>query len=110
MERMSRKISVMDELTLDERNNDVWFKDNNVDEKYVIVIMYSTTGESAPRFITSTPMFKDTTKAKLERMINDWEQGRAVCLNAHFVNPNNIITIKMDVFKRDRKRGDYDDY
>lgn len=93
------------ELTLDERNNDLW--DKGEGSKYAIIIMYSVSTSSEARFITSMPLNYDKALVRMEAMLNDWEQGRAVCLNSHFVNPNNIVLIKMDVWK-DKTKSRFD--
>ena len=88
----------MNELTMDERQNDIW-ADADDGKMYVIVMMYSAKDNAPPRFITSQKMKYETTVKKLEDMLNAQEQGRMVCLNSHFVNPENIICIKMDTWK-----------
>lgn len=100
----------MNELTMEERNSKIWFKE---DTKYAIVLMYSV-GRSEPRFVRAGPMYPDTVLEKLEKMLNDVEQGRFVCINSQFVNPRNVIGIKVDAWKdmgdrRDAKDGEFYD-
>lgn len=87
-----------DELFMDERNHDVCFRKDE-EQKYAIVIMYEVTGDMPPKFITSQALSRESVYPKLEKMLNDWEQGRVVCLNSHFINPKKIISIKVDLFK-----------
>ena len=88
----------MNELTMEERQNDLW-DDNRTDTMYVVIMMYSISDSAQPRFITSQKMKYETAVKKMEDMLNAQEQGRMVCLKSHFVNPNNIICIKLDVWK-----------
>ena len=86
------------ELTMDERNHDVCFRKNE-DQRYAIVIMYSVGAGLQPRYVTSQPLKSDTVYPKLQKILNDVEQERMVCLNSHFLNPKNIISVKVDLFK-----------
>ena len=86
----------MNELTMEERQNDVWADKDN--QMFVVILMYSV-GSSQPRFITSSKMKYETAIKKMEDMLNAKEQGRMVCLNSHFVNPDYVICIKLDVWK-----------
>ena len=101
----------MNELTLEERGTGLWFKDETKfpDTKYAIVLMYSA-GRNDPRFVREGPLNPETVMEKVEKMLNDAEQGRYVNLNSQFINPDSIIGFKVDVWKTDTKRGDYGYY
>ena len=94
---------IYNELTMEERQNDLW-KRNDDEQLYVVIMMYSVNDTSEPRFIASQSMKWETAVKKLEAMLNAWEQERAVCLNSHFVNPKNIIMIRLDLWK-ERTKG-----
>lgn len=94
------------ELTLDERHHDIWKGEEG--QYYALIVMYSPYGSSEVRFITSQQLKYNTALKKLEDMLNDWEQERVVCLNSHFVNPKNIVCIKMDRWKDKGSRINYD--
>ena len=97
----------MEEITMAERQNDLWKRDNK-DEKYAIILMYSVNDTSEPRFITAGPYKFDTANEKLEKLLNGVEQGRFVCISSHFVNPKNVICIKKDIWKGKNSRIMYD--
>ena len=94
------------ELKLEERNHDLWRPISG--QYYAIIMMYSVNDTSEPRFITSNQLKYDTALDKLEKMLNDWEQERVVCLNSHFVNPDRIICIKVDKWKDKGSRVNFD--
>ena len=94
------------ELTLDERNHDIWKPIDG--QYYAIILMYSVNNTSEPRFVASDKLRYNTAMDKLEGLLNDWEQERAVCLNSHFINPKNIICIKLDKWKDKNGRINYD--
>lgn len=94
------------ELTLDERNHDIWKPIEG--QYYAIILMYSVNNTSEPRFIASNQLKYDTAMKRLETMLNDWEQERVVCLNSHFINPKNIICIKLDKWKDKSNRVNFD--
>ena len=91
-------------MPIEERHHDIWFR-NDESQKYVIVIMYRT-NDTEPRFVTSSAMSSDKVLPKVEAMLNDFDNKRMVCLNAHFINPANIISIKVDLYK-ERKGSDF---
>lgn len=95
----------MKELTIDDRPNDLWMQEG---DKYAIIMMYSVNETSEPRFIRGGPYKPETANEKLDGMLNDAEQGRYVCLNSQFVNPNNIISIKVDRWKGKTDRNNSD--
>ena len=99
----------MEELKMIDRKHDVWFKSGDAD-RYIIGIMYSPGDGLQPRFVTSNPMMKDSVLTKLEPILNDCEQGRMVCLNAHFINPKNIITVKVALYNESKVNGRREDY
>ena len=86
----------MNELTMDERQNDVWLrKDKSV--KYAVILMYRVVGDV--KFITKGPMDGETAVSMVEAMLNACENNRYVCLNSHFVNPEDVVVIKIDLWK-----------
>ena len=92
------------ELTLNERKHDLWLKD---DVQYAIILMYSISDfEAKPRFITGGPYKSETVEKKITDMLNSAEQGRFVCHNSQFINPNCVKNIKICKWK-DRDERDY---
>ena len=88
----------MDEITMDDRQNDLWFKEDD-DTQYALIVMFSVNQTSEPRFVTAGPMKAPTVVARAEAMLNAVEQGRYVCISSHFINPKNVICIKVDKWK-----------
>lgn len=97
-----------DELTIDERNHDLCFRHDNDEQRYAIVIMYSI-GTGNSKYVTSQPLKEDSVYPKLENILNDIEQERMVCLNSHFINPKNVISVKVALY-RDYKKKDDDNF
>ena len=87
----------MEELLMDERNNDLWCRDGS--KKFAVIILYTPRNSSELKFITSGPYNDDKSKEIMANLINDAEQGRYVCLNSQFVNPDCISVIKRDIWK-----------
>ena len=90
------------------RDTEIWLKDN---ERYAIIMMYSVNDGSEPRFVRAGPMYADTVKSKINKMIDDAENGKFVSLNSQFIRAENVISIKVDKWKdnNDRKgNGDFD--
>ena len=99
----------MNEVTLSERDAGLWFRE---DSKYAIVLMYSVGENMGPKFIRAGPMLPETVTQKVEKMLNDIEQGRFVCINSQFVKADRVIGIKVDVWKdsTDRRSDDGGQY
>lgn len=94
----------MNELKMDERQNDVWLRKDK-DTKYAVIMMYRAVDDV--KFITKGPMDGETAVDMVEEMLNTLESGRYVCLNSQFVNPNDVIVVKVDLFKEKYDRRDY---
>lgn len=93
------------ELKLNERQNDLWFKGEDM---YAIVLMYSVNEQSEPRFVTGGPYRADQCQERLEAMLNAVEQERFVCVSSHFVHPKNVICIRVAKWKDKKDRILYD--
>lgn len=91
------------ELDLIDRPNDLWLKD---DMQYAITMMFTTNSpsETKPRFITGGPYKMDTVVKRLKELLNSAEQERFVCLNSQFINPKNVISIKVQKWKDKEER------
>ncbi len=96
------------EITMEERNSDVWF-DKNKDGNFAITIMYSVSENSSPRFLSGGPFKPDTLWRRLEVILNSIEQERMVCLSAHFINPKNVICVKVSPYKPSNERARTED-
>ena len=99
----------MNEITLSERDAGLLFKE---DSKYTIILMYSVGENMGPSFIRAGPMLPEIVTQKVEKMLNDIEQGRFVCINSQFVKADRVIGIKVDVWKdnADRRSDDRGHY
>lgn len=104
--KVSKAVIRVTETTLNDRYNDLWLDDEG--QKYAIILMYSVNQTSEPRFVRGGPYKSSVCEKKIEAMLNEWENGRAVCLNSHFINPKNIICIKADVWKSKNDRNTSD--
>lgn len=95
-----------EELMIKDRKHDLWLKD---DIQYAIILMYSVNdSETKPRFITGGPYKPETVEKKLNDMLNSAEQGRYVCHNSQFINPDKIINIKVCKWKDRDNRLNFD--
>ena len=93
------------ELKLNERAHDLWM---NEDDSYAIIVMHTVNQSSEPRFITGGPYKMHTVESKLEDILNSVEQERFVCINSHFINPHNIVCVKVDRWKGKNQRVKFD--
>ncbi len=102
---LKKEKKMMNELTMDERQNDIWLrKDKNV--KYAVILMYRST-DSEVKWITKGPLEGETAVKMIEDMLNMLEDDRYVCLNSQFVNPHDVITVKLDLWKDKEDRREF---
>lgn len=87
----------MEELMIEERNNDLWCRDDS--KKFAVILMYSPPNSTEMKFITSGPYTDNKSKEIMENLLNDVEQCRFACLNSQFVNPKYVVCIKRDIWK-----------
>ena len=63
---LKKEKKMMNELTMDERQNDIWLrKDKNV--KYAVILMYRST-DSEVKWITKGPLEGETVSELIQRL------------------------------------------
>lgn len=91
-----------DDIKMMNRQNDVWLR-RDKDTKYAVILMFKST-DSELKWITKGPMEGETAIRTVDEMLNALEHNQYVCLNSQFVNPANVVMVKLDLWKEKSDR------